>query len=44
VTSSLQAAVDASLEQNPDRSVAVIPEGPYIVPFYRAMEAVSSSQ
>lgn len=43
VTASLQAAVDASLEQNPDRTVAVIPEGPYIVPFLRAAEAVSSS-
>ena len=40
VTSSLQAAVEGSLDQNSDRAVAVIPEGPYIVPFFRATEAV----
>ncbi|MCP4785658.1 MAG: nickel-dependent lactate racemase [Fuerstiella sp.] len=41
VTSSLQAAVDASLSRSPDQSIAVIPEGPYVVPFFRAMEPVA---
>lgn len=40
VSSSLQEAAEASLRCSPDRAVAVIPEGPYIVPFFRAMEAV----
>ncbi|MEO2014716.1 MAG: nickel-dependent lactate racemase [Fuerstiella sp.] len=40
VTSSLQEAVDSSLRSSPDQAVAVIPEGPYVVPFFRALEAV----
>ncbi len=40
VSTSLQAAVDASLERSYDRAVAVIPEGPYIVPFFRPEKAV----
>ena len=39
VTSSLQAAVDDSLSRSPDQAIAVIPEGPYVVPFFRALEA-----
>ena len=39
VSSSLQAAVNDSLGRNSDRSIAVIPEGPYVVPFYRAIES-----
>ena len=35
VSASLQDAVQASLSRNPDRSVAVIPEGPYVIPFFR---------
>jgi len=35
VTSSLQEVVEESLSRNRDRAVAVIPEGPYTVPFYR---------
>lgn len=41
VTSSLQAAVDNSLRRSPDRSLAVIPEGPYVVPFFRVLESVN---
>ncbi len=33
VWSSLQEAVDASLNRSPDNAIAVIPEGPYVVPF-----------
>lgn len=40
VSTSLQAAVDASLQRNSERAVAVIPEGPYIIPFFRPEEAV----
>jgi lactate racemase len=35
VTSSLQDVVEESLGRNLDRAVAVIPEGPYTVPFFR---------
>lgn len=35
VTGSLQPVVDASLARSSDRAIAVIPEGPYIVPFFR---------
>ncbi len=38
VTSSLQSAVESSLRRSPDQSIAVIPEGPYVVPFFRAVE------
>ncbi|MBL8691251.1 MAG: hypothetical protein JNL04_19245, partial [Rhodospirillaceae bacterium] len=31
---SVEAAVGASIERSSDRSVAVIPEGPYVVPVY----------
>jgi nickel-dependent lactate racemase len=31
---SVEAAVSASIERSGDRSVAVIPEGPYVVPVY----------
>lgn len=41
VASSLQAAVETSLRNSTDRAVAVIPEGPYTIPFFRAMETVS---
>ena len=40
VSRSLQSAVDASLERSSDRVVAVIPEGPYVVPFFRPEKAV----
>jgi nickel-dependent lactate racemase len=33
---SLEAAIAASVEQSGDHSIAVIPEGPYVVPQYRA--------
>lgn len=35
VTKRLEEAIALSLQRNPDRAVAVIPEGPYVVPFYR---------
>lgn len=34
-TRSLAAAVEASVQRHGDPEVAVIPEGPYVVPFYR---------
>ncbi|MEQ9410295.1 MAG: nickel-dependent lactate racemase [Fuerstiella sp.] len=40
VSASLDEVVQAALRRSPDRAVAVIPEGPYVVPFYRAAEAV----
>ena len=40
---SLESAVGASLQHSPDRTVAVIPEGPYVVPFYRPAEAVGAT-
>lgn len=36
VTTSLQDVVEESLGRSPDGAVAVIPEGPYTVPFFRA--------
>ncbi|MCH2202902.1 MAG: nickel-dependent lactate racemase [Fuerstiella sp.] len=35
VTGSLQSTVETSLSRSSDRAIAVIPEGPYIVPFFR---------
>ena len=35
VTRSIDDAIRESLSRNADNAVAVIPEGPYIVPFYR---------
>ena len=35
VTRSIDEAIGASLKRSADKAVAVIPEGPYIVPFYR---------
>ncbi len=35
---SLEQAVADSLAHSPDREVAVIPEGPYVVPFFRVGE------
>ncbi len=35
VVPSLQAAVEASLQRSIDQSIAVIPEGPYVVPIYQ---------
>ncbi|MBX3436728.1 MAG: nickel-dependent lactate racemase [Planctomycetaceae bacterium] len=35
VITSLDEAVKTSLLRSPDRRIAVIPEGPYVVPFYR---------
>lgn len=35
VTRSIDEAIQQSLKRNEDQSVAVIPEGPYVVPFYR---------
>ena len=31
---SIEAAVRASIERSGDRAIAVIPEGPYVVPFH----------
>ncbi|MDG2128518.1 MAG: nickel-dependent lactate racemase [Fuerstiella sp.] len=42
VTSSLQAAVHDSLSRSPHQSIAVIPEGPYVVPFFRIIESSSA--
>ena len=42
VASSLDSVLDASLRRCPDRSVAVIPEGPYVIPFYRPAVTVGS--
>ena len=42
VSSSLQAAVNDSLSRNSDQSIAVIPEGPYVVPFHRAMKGTAA--
>jgi nickel-dependent lactate racemase len=39
VASSLEDAVAASLSRSRDRTVAVIPEGPYVVPFVREAAA-----
>jgi hypothetical protein len=39
--SSLQQAVDRSLARNDDREVAVISEGPYVIPFYRTSESIA---
>jgi len=36
---SVQAAVEASVRESGDRHVAVIPEGPYVVPVYRGEAA-----
>jgi lactate racemase len=33
---SVEVAIAASVERSGDRSLAVIPEGPYVVPQYRA--------
>ena len=41
VTSSLPMAIEASLHRSSDRAAAVIPEGPYIVPFFRAADRVA---
>lgn len=35
VTRSIDEAIEQSLSRNKDRSIAVIPEGPYVVPFFR---------
>ena len=35
VSPSLQTTFEACLADNPDQSVAVIPEGPYVIPFHR---------
>ena len=32
---SIDDAIQQSLKRNEDQAVAVIPEGPYVVPFYR---------
>ena len=34
-------AVRKSVEQASDRAVAVIPEGPYVVPYHRAANAAA---
>jgi len=36
IAESVEAAVEASVRETGDASVAVIPEGPYVVPIYRA--------
>jgi nickel-dependent lactate racemase len=36
---SLETAIEQSVARSPDRAVAVIPEGPYVVPFYDAAAA-----
>jgi nickel-dependent lactate racemase len=35
IVSSLDEAIAQSLDRSPDRAIAIIPEGPYIVPFHR---------
>ncbi len=35
IVDDLDAAVQASVDRAPDRAVAVIPEGPYVVPYYQ---------
>ncbi len=35
VVSSLDEAIAQSLDRGPDRAIAIIPEGPYVVPFHR---------
>ncbi len=42
VVESLRDVVDECLNRSPDRSVAVIPEGPYVVPFFRPETAVAA--
>jgi nickel-dependent lactate racemase len=37
VVSSLDDAIAQSLDRSPDRAIAIIPEGPYIVPFHRPL-------
>jgi hypothetical protein len=32
---SIESAIQESVEKSGDRSVAVIPEGPYVIPVYR---------
>jgi nickel-dependent lactate racemase len=39
MTDALDRAIADSLRSSPDRQVVVIPEGPYVVPFYRAAPA-----
>jgi nickel-dependent lactate racemase len=39
VVENLLDAISASVERSGDRSVAVIPEGPYVVPFFSSREA-----
>ena len=36
VTSSIQSTIDESLSRHSDSAVAVIPEGPYVVPIHLA--------
>ena len=38
-SSNLQDSIVAAIDGSADRSVAVIPEGPYVVPFYQPVTA-----
>lgn len=46
VVASLEEAIARSVSQSPDRAVAVIPEGPYVVPFHRPdhADAIGASE
>lgn len=43
VVASLEAAIEASLQRSSDRCLAIIPEGPYVVPTFRQGEIPSVS-
>jgi len=38
----LNAAIEASLASSGERRLAVIPEGPYVIPVHRSVDAVDS--